>query len=126
MVGRDKYVALLMNEVHCNQSVQYVNGKIYDIENGEITKTLLCVMVKSVAGNYRDVISMNPIFNINAEKLQKIWQNIVKMLSNIGFDLVVAITDGHEANRKFFRSISANESMEIFIRNHFNVAGRYF
>ena len=64
---KDKYVALLMDEVHCNQSVHYVNGKFYVIENGEITKTLLCVMVKYVAGNYRDVISMNTIVNINAE-----------------------------------------------------------
>ena len=53
-----------MDEVHCKQSVHYVNGKFYVIENGEI-KTLLCVMVKSVAENYRDVISMNTIVNIN-------------------------------------------------------------
>ena len=64
---KDKYVALLMDGVHCNQSVHYVNGKFYGIENGEITKSLLCVMVKSVAGNYRNVISMNTIVNINAE-----------------------------------------------------------
>ena len=65
-----------MDEVHCKQSVHYVNGKFYGIENGEITKTLLCVMVKSVAENYRDVISMNTIVNINAEKLKKIYRSI--------------------------------------------------
>ena len=63
--------------------MQYVNGKFYGIENGEITKTPLCLMVKSVAGNYRDVISMNTIVNINAENFRK----YDKTMSNIGFDV---------------------------------------
>ena len=123
---KDKYVALLMDEVHCNQSVHYVNGKFYGIENGEITKTLLCVMVKSVAGNYRDVISMNTIVNINAEKLKKIWQNNVEVSSNIGFDVVVTMTDDHEGNSKFFRSISANESFDNFIKNPLTKQVQFF
>ena len=50
----------------------------------------------------------------------------VKLLSNIGFDVVVTMTDGQQANNKFPRIINANESVEIFIRNPFNKVGKVF
>ena len=46
---KDKCVSLVMDEVHCKKSVQYVGGKVYGIKDDQVTKTLLCVMVKSVA-----------------------------------------------------------------------------
>ena len=88
LAEKDLKVAVLLDEVHCRMKVQYSNGKFYGLENGEATKTLLCTMVKSVAGKYRDVVSMTPITNINAEKVYIVWMNIIKVLKNIGFDVV--------------------------------------
>ena len=65
---KDKVVSLLMDEVYSHQDVQYVNGNFFGYENEELTKTMLCLMIKSIAGNYRDIISMVPIVNINADK----------------------------------------------------------
>ena len=64
-----------MDEVYCKQTVQYTNGKYYGADNNETTQTLLCVMVKSVCGKYRDVVSMTQISNINADKLHTVWEN---------------------------------------------------
>ena len=47
-----------MNEVYSHQSVQYVNGNFYDAEDGQIPKTLLCVMLKAIARKYRDIVAM--------------------------------------------------------------------
>ena len=69
-----------MYEVYSRKMVQYTNGKFYGIENGATTKTVLCVMLKSVAGRYRDVISMSPICNI---KLYEGWSNVTKIASEI-------------------------------------------
>ena len=73
---KDLTISLLMDEVYCEQKVQYCGGQLYGKHNNEVTKTLLCVMVKSFAGNYMDIVSMNPINNINADKLYKIWMNV--------------------------------------------------
>ena len=94
-----------MDEVYCEQKVQYCGGQLYGTHNDEVTKTLLCVMVKSVAGNYNYnyIVSMNPITNINSDKLYKIWMNVLKFLTEIGFDILVTMVDGHSSNIKFYK-----------------------
>ena len=42
---KDRLVSILMDEVNSHQTVEYVNGKFYRLENGQLTKTPLCVMV---------------------------------------------------------------------------------
>ena len=101
----DTTVTLLMDEVHCQKSVNYSNGKFFGLENNEVSKTLLCLMIKSVSGKYRDVISMTPIANINDEKLYTAWDNSVKVLTSIGFDVVATMTDGHLSNLKLSRRL---------------------
>ena len=101
---KGKLVSILMDEVYSHQDAQYVNGKFYGVENGELTKTLLCVMVKSIAGKYRDIVSMPPVVNINADKLYSIWKNVVSQVTAIGFDVAVTITDGHSSNMKLFNN----------------------
>ena len=54
---------------------------------------LSCVKLKSVAGQYRDVISMSPNYNINANKFNEVWSNLIKVASEI----VVTMTDGYSA-----------------------------
>ena len=36
---------------------------------------------------------MSPIENIGGEKLYMIWQNIIKVVTTIGFDVSVTMTD---------------------------------
>ena len=100
----DHQVSLLMDEVYCKQTLQYTNGKFY------IMKPLkhLCVMVKSVCRKYRDVVSMTQISNINADKLH-IWENCIPVLSEIGFIVVVTVTDGHNSNEIFFKKLLGRE-----------------
>ena len=115
---KDKVVGLLLDEVHCQKKVQYANGKFYGVENGEKTKSLLCIMVKSVAGRYQDVICMAPISNINAEKILSIWRNCLEAVTKIGFETVLTMTDGLEANVRFFKMVSGGD---VMIKNPFNL-----
>ena len=116
-----------MGEVHCKRSVQYANGKIYGLdENGELTKTLLCVMVKSICGKYRDVICMSPISKLSAEKIHTIWTNCLKLVTNVRFDTVVTITDGLEANMKFITQLTGSNSHPEYVFNPFSPEKRVY
>ena len=95
---KEKIVSVLMDEVYCQRSVQYANGQFYGVENETYTKTLLCVMLKSIAGKYRDIIAMMPIASISADILYQVWNNVVSFVSTIGFDIAVTMTDDHSAN----------------------------
>ena len=44
---REKLVSILMDEVYSHRSVEYINGKFYGAEGGEITKTMSCVTIES-------------------------------------------------------------------------------
>ena len=55
---REKDVNYLADEVYATKRVEYSAGTFYGYENQNISKTLLCFMVKSVAGKYQDIVCM--------------------------------------------------------------------
>ena len=61
-------------------------------------------MLKSIAGKYRDIVTMAPVININADKLHSIWTDAMKEVEKIGFDVAVTMTDGHSSNMNFFNN----------------------
>ena len=73
-------------------------GNFVGIENSHITKTLLVVMIKSVAGKHRDVVCMSPIHDLNSEKLFNLWNNVIRVVTRIDFDVVLTMVDGHQSN----------------------------
>ena len=38
------------------------------------------------------------------DKLYEVWSNVIKVASDIGFDIVVTMTDGYSANVKLFKT----------------------
>ena len=115
LIDKDKVVSLLIDEVHCKKNVEYSNGQFYGIENGLITKTLLCMMVKSVAGRYSNIVSMSPVSNLDAEQIYEIWKNVMKTLARIGYRVVLTMTDGISTNIKFFRQCVCGGSLQAYV-----------
>ena len=60
LAEKDKVISIILDEIHCDKKVEYANGKSYGFENGQVTKSLLSVMLNAIAGRYRDVICMSP------------------------------------------------------------------
>ena len=110
---KERLVSILMDEVYSHQRVQYINGQFYGAEGGETTKTMLCVMIKSVLGKYRDIIAMTPISSINADKLSSIWTDVVGKIEKIGFDPAVTMTDGHSSNISLFNNKLSKKKDDI-------------
>ena len=106
-----------MDEIHTLKSAQYHRGCFFGIENNQVTKTILAVMVKSVASKHRDVVSLTPIVNINWEKLLTIWHDNLKVLTDIGYNVCITMTDGHDSNVKFFKKISNGKALHEPIEN---------
>ena len=118
--SRDGVVSLIIDEVYTQKKVEYVNGKFYGVENGHLTKTNLCLMIRSVGGSYRDVIAMFPVSNLNAKLQQDLWFRNINILETLGFDVVVTLTDGNEINSKFYKEIIVSKTLKDSIKNPFN------
>ena len=97
----DHEVSLIMDEVYCQKkcNIQMTCFMVW-----KVTKSLrlLCPMIKSICGKYRDVISMIPITNINATIFYTLWESNIKVPTEIGFNVVATMSDGHESNAKLF------------------------
>ena len=109
----------LQRIVYSHQAVQYVNGKFFGAVGGEITKTMMCVMMKSIAGKYRDIVAMAPVVNINADKLHLLWTDVVNKVIKIGFDVAVTMTDGHSSNMNFFNKKMLKKPTDVFALDEF-------
>ena len=111
---------LLWMKCIVNKMSNSLMGIFVGIENSHITKTLLVVMIKPVAGKYRDVVCMSPIHNLNSEKLLKVWNNVIRVVTKIGFDVVLTMVDGHQSNISFYQNLTSSFSLqndEMVIRN---------
>ena len=111
---------MIIDEVYTPKKVEYVNGKFYGVENGPLTKTILCLMIRSVGGSYCDVIAMFPVSNLNAKHQRDLWFRNIEILENQGFDVVVILTDGNEIHSKFFKEITVSKTLKDSIKNPFN------
>ncbi|QQP51892.1 Putative LOC101234274 [Caligus rogercresseyi] len=54
------------------------------MENAEVTKTLLCFMVKSLCCEYEDVVAMVPLPVINSFVIKKWYDNVLQVLVKVG------------------------------------------
>ncbi|QQP35023.1 Putative LOC101234274 [Caligus rogercresseyi] len=52
-------------------SRQNINGHFYGMENAEVTKTILCFIVKSLCCKYEDVVAMVPLPAVNSFVIKK-------------------------------------------------------
>ena len=114
---KDFNINLILDEIYSFATIQYTNGGFYGNEGHAITKTMLCIMIKSVAGGYRDVITMAPITNISSEKIYEIWKNVVKKITELAFNIVATTADNHKSNMKFFTTHLCNGTLRTYIQN---------
>ena len=113
-------ISVLIDEIYSSKQVQYVNGKFYGNENENISKTVLCIMVNSIAGKYRYVIAMIPCSSLNADKQYGIYSKLLPGLCEIGFDPVATITDGNHVDHKFFKDFVCSGTLNLWVSNPCN------
>ena len=101
-------MSLLINEdtIYCSKQIEYSLGKFYGN------------FFWSVAGKYRDVITMPAFSNLNAGKQYTLLFNIMSVLTELGFYVVQTITDGNNVNVTFFKT-SCNGTLKPWINTPF-------
>jgi hypothetical protein len=103
-----------------------MNGRFYGNENGETTKTLLCMMLKCVAGSYSDVVVMVPLTTINSGIIKEWWQRVVMATTPMGFDIVATIVDAHSSNRRFYAEELCGGSLNTYIPHPLDIGQKIF
>ena len=92
----------MIDEIYSAQRIEYSNGKFYGGYDDQVTKTLLCFMIASVAGRYKDVIAMVPLTKISGDIIASHYDVCLKSLKSVGFDICCTSIDGYSATRTFY------------------------
>ena len=114
---REKVVNLAVDGVHTTQGLQLAAGKIFGEADGDIAKELLCVHIRSIAGNYSDMVSMIPHKTITSDDVDVAVRESITLLSTIGYHVATITFDGHRVNQRWYASLGHNGKPPVSFPN---------
>ena len=115
----EKKTSLVLDEVYTDQKVNFIGGNFDGLNEDGFTKTLLSVMLRSLCGKYRDMIAMIPTVSLKSEKMGKVFKQVLKGVTEIGFTVCATVVDGCRVNKKFYAEFCGSKVTELptFIEN---------
>ena len=117
----ESHVSITFDEIYIAKRLEYSRASksvLGMTAEAQPARSVLYLMVNSVCGPFRDIISMTPISTISSSIILKVFWKAVQVLSEIGFNIIAAISDNHSSNRKFFLELM-NGSWSVSVPNPF-------
>ena len=94
---------LMIDEIYVAKRAEYSAGEIYGLaSDGRIASTLLCFMVKSVGGKYKDLVGIYPMSSLTAVKQNDCYKEVMLTLQSVSLNVVAISVDNASINRKFY------------------------
>jgi len=98
----ERNVVLMIDEIYITKRVEYSGGEVKGlVTDGSVASTLLCFMVKSVVGKYKDLVSIYPMSKLTASKQLECFNEVMTLLRKVSLNVVVISVDNASTNRKF-------------------------
>ena len=123
---REKNVSILLDEVKTDQNVAFSGGRFFGFADEGITKGLLGVMLASLGGKYHDMVAMIPVVTLDATTMTKIFDKVLKGVTEIGFSTCAVSVDGHRTNKKFYKDLCKDTVIKLFIINRYKPGDKIF
>ena len=99
----ERHVFLLIDEIYVAKRVEYGSGEIQGLtDEGSVASTLLCFMIKSLAGKYKDVVALYPMSKLTASKQFDCYKEVMQLLHGLSLNVVGISVDNATTNRKFY------------------------
>ena len=105
----ERLCMLLIDEVHVTQRPEFFNGRLTGLHHGEVTRSLLGLMLQSTCSAYKDMIALMPVKTLNSSILQTHFNQVLEAVTNIGIKVVGVSVDNFSANRKFYMDLCGGE-----------------
>ena len=102
---KDKILHMAIDEVYTVQSLEMSGGNFFGETDEQLTRTMLCIHVNSIAGSYQDMVAMEPFVNNSAEKMLELFDQCFHMLKFAGFTVKTLTTDNRRVatSKIYFR-----------------------
>ena len=98
----ERNVVLMIDEIYVAKRVEYSGGEVKGlVADSSVASTLLCFMVKSVVGKYKDLVSIYPMSKLTASKQLECFKEVMTLLRKVLLNVVVISVDNASTNGKF-------------------------
>ena len=112
----ERTVILLIDEIYIAKRVEYSSGEVQGLTpDGSVASTLLCFMIKSLAGKYKDIVSIYPMATLTAEKLNECYKEVANLLREMNVTVAAISVDNAATNRKFFVDFLCDGNLKTHI-----------
>jgi THAP domain/Transposase protein len=96
-------VVLMIDEIYVAKRVEYSGGEVQGLTpDGSVASTLLCFMIKSVVGKFKDLVGIYPMSKLTSAKQHACYVEVMTLLRNVNVNVVAISVDNASTNRKFF------------------------
>ena len=95
-------VLLIVDKIYITKRIEYTGGAVQGLTaDGSVATTLLCFIVKSLAGKYKDIVVIFPTSNLTVTKLYDCYVEVMALLRAVAYNVVAISVDNAATNRKF-------------------------
>jgi hypothetical protein len=115
LISFAKNVILLVDEMYVAGRVEFNGGAFPGYCQGGSAKTILCFMISSVCGSYRDVVSIIPTIKLTTDTLHCHFTEVLRFVEDVGFSVVAVCLDNHPVNRSFYIKNLCNGELKVSI-----------
>ena len=74
-------------------------------------------MISSLFSHFEDIVSLTPVICLTSEQLTPMLIDVLNIVQNAGFIVVVVVSDNNQVNAKTFQAICGSFSFEEGIDN---------
>jgi len=116
---QQRYVTLIIDEIYIASKLEYCGGKFVGFsENSDtLASTVLSFMISSIAGDYRDIVSLFPVRKLNTDFLHEKFLSTMQFIHSIGFRVLIVCVDNYSVNRAFYINKLCNGTLQSSIPN---------
>lgn len=120
--SHEKYVNVLLDEIHVKPSLTYKGYKIDGIADNNPTthnktpvlaKCMQAFMISSLLSKNKDIVALYPVFKMDSEFLHSKLNEVLDVLHEIGYEVVSVISDNHQINNAAFKHFSPSQSQQV-------------
>lgn len=129
LTAHERKVCLLLDEIYVKPKISYGANEIFGTAsnslNVDYASTVQAFMIKSILSKNKDIAALFPVKNLDASFLLDATMKVLKLLSEVGFEVVAIISDNNKVNVKLFKHLGKGV-VTNFITNPFDESKKIF
>lgn len=116
----EKEVSIIFDEMALQPNVNFdSSGEMTGfalntpVESQQLATSMVCFMAQGLRKNFHEIVSFFPVYNLDADYLQRCLFQVINLLMKAGFQPVLTVSDNHSTNQKLYRQISGKSDQEL-------------